>query len=105
MNRSDGKVALLDRQRILDLIRPHLEAWKRQFHVKSIGLFGSCARGDQRETSDVDLLVDFEKPIGIEFVTLAESLERLLKAKVDLVSRNGIKPRYLVEIEKEVIYA
>jgi uncharacterized protein len=49
-------------------------------------------------------LVDFDQPVGIEFIDLANELEEILKRKVDLVSRHGVKPRYLKEIEKDLIY-
>lgn len=69
-----------------------------------MGLFGSIVRDDFHDGSDVDILVDFDQPIGIEFIDMANELELLLKRRVDLVSKNGIKPAYLREIEKEVIY-
>jgi uncharacterized protein len=77
----------------------------KRFSVSSIGLFGSYARNEQNEDSDIDILVDFIKPVGIEFVDLAEFLEGSLKAKVDLVSLNGIKPKYLSAIKSEIVYA
>jgi hypothetical protein len=77
----------------------------KRFSVSSIGLFGSYARNEQNEDSDIDILVDFIKPVGIEFVDLAEFLEESLKAKVDLVSLNGIKPKYLSAIKSEIVYA
>jgi uncharacterized protein len=77
----------------------------KRFSVSSIGLFGSYARNEQNEDSDIDILVDFNKPVGIEFVDLAEFLEESLKAKVDLVSLNGIKPKYLSAIKSEIVYA
>jgi hypothetical protein len=52
----------------------------------------------------VEILVDFDQPIGIEFIDMANELELLLQRRVDIVSKNGIKPAYLREIEKEVIY-
>jgi uncharacterized protein len=77
----------------------------KRFSVSSIGLFGSYARNEQNEDSDIDILVDFNKPVGIEFVDLAEFLEESLKAKVDLASLNGIKPKYLSAIKSEIVYA
>jgi predicted nucleotidyltransferase len=77
----------------------------KRFSVSSIGLFGSYARNEQNEDSDIDIVVDFSKPVGIEFVDLAEFLEESLKAKVDLVSLNGIKPKYLSVIKSEIVYA
>jgi hypothetical protein len=49
-------------------------------------------------------LVEFDQPVGIEFIDLAIELEKILEKKVDLVSRNGVKSRYIKEIEKDLIY-
>ena len=77
----------------------------KRFSVSSIGLFGSYARNEQNESSDIDIVVDFSKTVGIEFIDLAEFLEERLKAKIDLVSLNGIKPKYLAAIKPEIVYA
>ena len=76
----------------------------KQFFVSSIGLFGSYVRNEQNDNSDLDIVVDFSKPVGIEFVDLAEFLENNLHTKVDLVSLNGIKPKYLAAIKSEIVY-
>ena len=76
-----------------------------QYHVDSIGLFGSIVRNDfSSKKSDIDIVVNFTQPIGIEFIDLAELLEEKLKRKVDVVSRKGVKEKYFKEIEKEIIY-
>ncbi|MCE2787321.1 MAG: nucleotidyltransferase family protein [Bacteroidota bacterium] len=75
-----------------------------KYGVRTIAIFGSYGRGQQTDESDVDILVDFNKPIGIAFIDLANDLERLLNLRVDLVSKNGIKPNYMKEIEKELNY-
>ncbi|MCU0370188.1 MAG: nucleotidyltransferase domain-containing protein, partial [Bacteroidales bacterium] len=72
--------------------------------IKTISVFGSFARGDNNENSDVDILVEFEKPVGIEFIDLANELESILHQKVDLISKTGIKPKYLKIIEKDLHY-
>lgn len=92
---------LADIKRILEQIRPELE---QKFHVRSIGLFGSVVRDDFSPASDIDILVDFSQPVGIEFIDLAEYMEHKLRKKVDLVSRNGIKDKYLKAIEREIVY-
>ena len=69
-----------------------------------MAIFGSYCRGEQTESSDVDILVDFQRPIGIEFIDLANELEKLLKIKVDLVSKNGVKPQYFKHIEQDLNY-
>jgi len=86
----------------LKKIKPELSA---KYSVCSIGLFGSVVRDDfSPATSDVDIIVDFSKPIGIEFIDLAEYLESIIKRKIDLVSKNGIKDKYFRQIESEIIY-
>ena len=76
-----------------------------KFHVSSIGLFGSIVRDDfSPSSSDIDIIVDFDKPIGIEFVDLAEFIENKLQKKVDLVSKKGIKDKYLSQFESEIVY-
>jgi predicted nucleotidyltransferase len=88
-------------KQILTQLKPEL---MEKYFVNSIGLFGSIVRDDFTENSDVDIIVDFSKPIGIEFIDLADYIESKLSKKVDLVSRNGIKPKYFHQIEPEIIY-
>lgn len=52
----------------------------------------------------MDILVEFNRPIGLEFIDLAEELEQILQIKVDLVSKKGIKKKYLKSIETELAY-
>jgi predicted nucleotidyltransferase len=86
----------------LQTIKPELSA---RFHVSTIGLFGSIVRNDfSPSTSDIDIIVDFSRPIGVEFIDLANYLENKFHRKIDLVSRGGIKPRYYSEIEKDIVY-
>ncbi len=95
-------MTLLDN--LLPKLRMAKSALETKYHIKSLALFGSIARSEDSPESDVDLLVDFTEPIGIEFVYLANDLEKLLHRKVDLVSRGGIKEYYFKEIEKDLIY-
>lgn len=83
-------------------LKPELE---RKYAVRSIGLFGSLVRNDfLSNKSDIDIIVDFASPVGVEFIDLANFLEARLNRKVDLVSRNGIKPQYFRQIESEIVY-
>jgi uncharacterized protein len=75
-----------------------------RFKVRQLALFGSYARGDQQADSDVDILVDVDPHIGLGFVTLAETIERLLGVHVDLISRRAITPSNWTLIEPELIY-
>lgn len=83
-------------------LKPVLE---KRYLVNSIGLFGSVVRSDFSErTSDIDILVDFKEPVGMEFIELGDYLEKMLNRKVDLVSKKGVKQKYLRKIESEIIY-
>ena len=73
------------------------------YKVKRMALFGSWSRGDNRPDSDVDILVEVDPSIGLDFVELGDRLEELLGIKVDLVSRGAIKPRFWKEIEGELV--
>lgn len=76
-----------------------------KYGVSSIGLFGSIVRDDFSPLrSDVDIIVDFSRPVGIEFVDLADYLETKILKKVDLVSKKGIKDKYYKQIEPEIVY-
>lgn len=78
---------------------------KKRFNVKSIGLFGSYARGEERDESDVDILVEFSKPIGFfKFIELEEYLSKKLEVKVDLVALDALKPIVKSRVMREVIY-
>ena len=92
----------------LELIKANLSSMKAEladrFGVLNIGLFGSVTRNDFTEASDIDILVDFSRPIGMDFFTLADLLETRLERKVDLITRDGIKPRYFEAIKEDLIY-
>jgi len=64
-----------------------------KYPLKNMAIFGSVSRGDNGPESDVDIMVEFSKPVGMEFLDLAFELEDLLGCKVDLVTRRGVKDR------------
>lgn len=85
----------------LEQLKPTL---KEKFKVKTIGVFGSYVRGEQKRGSDVDVLVEFEEPVGFfEFIDLEDYLSQLLGVKVDLVSKKALKPHIGEHILQEVI--
>jgi len=90
-----------DIERILRENKPRLAA---KYHLTSIGLFGSFTRDDFHDDSDIDIIIEYDQPMGIEFIDLAIELELLLKRPVDLVTRKGIKPKYFKEIQKDLVY-
>jgi uncharacterized protein len=90
-----------DIKQIILHLKPELS---ERFFVSKIGLFGSVTRSDFTSDSDVDLVVDFSKPIGIEFVDLADFLEEKLQRKVDLLSFKGIRPAFFNTIQGKIEY-
>jgi uncharacterized protein len=92
-------------QDLLSKLEEDLPRLRREYGVKSLGLFGSYLRGEEKSDSDVDLLVDFEEPIGLlKFVGLELHLTELLGTKVDLVMKTALKPAIGKRILSEVIY-
>ena len=82
----------------------HKAEFRDRFRVRNFAVFGSYARNEPQPDSDLDLLVEFDAPVGIEFIDLGNYLERILNLCVDLVSRNGIKPQYFRQIKDELKY-
>jgi len=95
---------MIDKAHITKTLKDNKLDLLTRYHLTSIGIFGSFTREDFQEDSDIDILIDYDKPMGIEFVDLADELEKILKRKVDLVSKNGVKPKYYQEIQKDLIY-
>lgn len=87
---------------LLKAVKPELED---KYGVSELGLFGSFARGDHNESSDIDILVDFNGRVdAFLFIQLAHELEDLFRHKIDLVSRGGVKSQYLPFVEKSLIH-
>ncbi|OGW36766.1 MAG: nucleotidyltransferase [Nitrospirae bacterium RBG_13_39_12] len=92
-------------EEIIKIIELNKDELRRKYAVKEIGVFGSFVREEQKIFSDVDILIEPEKPIGLfEFVGLKNYLSDLLEIKVDLVMKRALKPRIGKRILKEVVY-
>lgn len=89
---------------ITTILNSHKQRLFSHYPLKSIAVFGSYARNQQNDESDVDILVEFNDRIGIRFIDLAEEIESLLGTKVDLISRNAVKPEYFKSIESDLKY-
>jgi hypothetical protein len=86
-------------------LKENKDLLNERFNVKEIGIFGSFVRGEQNETSDLDILVEFEGRVSLfEIVRLERFLSELLGEKVDLVMKNSHKPRIGKHILREVVY-
>lgn len=93
------------RNEILSTLTVHRDELRRQFSVKSLALFGSVARSEETETNDVDLLVEFDRPIGLfHLIGTQQHLEKLLGVeKVDLVLRDSIIEELKEDILQEAV--
>lgn len=95
----------MKRDEILALLRAY-RAESEEYGVKSLAIFGSVARNEETEESDIDILVEFGQPVGLfEFVRVKAHLEKILNRPVDLVTPEALKKQLKEQILKEAIYA
>ncbi len=95
-------ISLTDIRKKLVSMKPYLQ---EKYDVKNIGIFGSFVRNENTEMSDLDILVEFNNPIGLlKFIDLKMTLSKLLGVKVDLVMKSSLKPIIGKKILDEVIY-
>jgi len=94
-------------EEIKEILKKHKEEIVREYKVKQIGIFGSYVRGEQKKRSDIDILVEFNEddiPDLLKFIEMERYFKRLLRRKVDLVRKEGIRPELKTVVLKEVIY-
>lgn len=90
---------------ILDKLRELKPVLRKDYAVKEIGLFGSFTDNTYTEQSDIDIIVELEKPIGWKFFTLEMFLENVFGRKIDLVTKNALKEQIKDRILNQVKYA
>lgn len=91
------------KEEVLQILKEAKPELARRYGLRRLALFGSYARGDQREDSDVDILVEVDPSIGLGFVDLADHLEELVGVRAEVVSSRAISPRNWKVIEQELI--
>jgi len=95
----------LTKEKILNTLKRLKENLNTNFRVKTIGLFGSYVKNEQKNTSDIDFLVEFEEDADlVHLVGLSRYLEEVFKSKVDVISKPTIKEELKQRILEEVIY-
>jgi len=91
-------------KQIQSVLTANLPVLKKRFKVRELGIFGSYARGEQKKSSDLDILVKFnQKATLFDYVGLGNYLEEKLKIKVDIVSEEGLRPEFKSNITKKVL--
>jgi predicted nucleotidyltransferase len=91
------------REEVLNILRQARHDLSSRYPITRITLFGSYARGQQQEDSDIDILIDVDPSIGLRFVTLANELEGLLGQRVELVTSRAIAPKMKSLLEADSI--
>jgi len=98
----------MTKEQVITILRRQYSYLVSEYGIKRIGIFGSYARGTPNEESDVDLVTEFEIPIGLKFIELTEYLEQILGKKVDVLTPAGIQgirnPQIANEIQESVVY-
>lgn len=95
----------LNVNQIKTILQPQNTLLRNTYHVTKIGIFGSTATNENTEKSDIDMLIEFSKPIGFfKFIEVEEFLTNTIGKKVDLVTQKGLKPAMKEKILKQVIY-
>lgn len=90
---------------ILDKLRSMRHELRERYHVRNIGVFGSYSRKDQTDQSDLDLVVEFDQPIGMmAFVHLKNLISDRLNLRIDLVTPDGLHPLIRDRVLHEVVY-
>ena len=88
-----------------NLIREHMSELRNDYMVARLGIFGSYARGEETENSDIDILVEFSESVDLfHFIRLQYFLSELLERKIDLVTPSALKPLIKDQIIGEVQY-
>lgn len=99
---------MMTREKVIDILRKELPYLSSEYGVKKIGLFGPHAKGTPVKGSDVDILAEFERPIGLKFVGFVEYLERVLGGEVDVLTPAGIETIRVRElatgIKESIVY-
>ena len=99
---------MLTKEEITKVLQENFSHLASEYGVKRIGLFGSYAKDTSTETSDVDIVVEFDRPIGFRFTEFAEYLESLLGKSVDVLTPAGIQgiriERVARSIEEGTVY-
>ena len=93
---------MLTKEEITKILQENLPYLTSEYGVKRIGLFGSYAKDMPAESSDIDVVVEFERPIGFRFVEFAEYLESILGKKVDVLTPAGIQGIRIEQIARNI---
>jgi hypothetical protein len=89
-------------QKVINVLRRELPYLKENYGVKKIALFGSIAKNKHTKANDIDMVVEFIRPIGFRFMDLAEYLEKRLGRKIDILTADGIKSIRIKKVARDI---
>ena len=92
----------MDKNEVIRLIQEHSNVLMTEYGISKIGIFGSVVNGTMTEDSDLDIVVEFKKPIGFKFNRLVEYFESLFGRKVDVLTKEGIKNIRVKEVARNI---
>ncbi len=92
----------MTREKVIEILRKELSYLVSEYGVKKIGLFGSYAKGTPAKGSDIDILVEFDRPIGLKFMEFAEYLEGLLGTRIDILTPAGIESIRIERVARSI---
>lgn len=91
-------------EKILQILKHYKPQLQKKYPVSQIGVFGSYAKGEATDKSDIDIVVELSGPMGLNFVAMADEIEAFFGIKTDVVTKRSIKPEYMQFIEKDIVY-
>ncbi|SDC15966.1 nucleotidyltransferase family protein [Geotoga petraea] len=81
----------MDKYKIISILRDNISFIKNKYGISKIGIFGSYSKNTQTDNSDIDLIIKFEKPIGLKYFELIDFLEEKLGKNVDVITEKGLE--------------
>ena len=94
----------MEKQEVIARLREVKPLLEKNYGIKTVALFGSYSRNEQTDKSDIDILVEHTEPLGFKYLDMIYELDKLFKKEVQVVSKNGIKPKYQEAIKPDLIY-
>ena len=96
----------MDKRIIIQQLKKVKPFLSKKYGLTELALFGSYSRNELTNLSDIDIMVDYQNPMGLKYFDMVYDLEDLFKEKkVQVVSKGGIKPEYFERIKQDLIYA
>ncbi len=96
----------MDKQFIIEQLKKIKPILSEKYGITELALFGSYSRNEENEKSDIDIMVDYQNPMGLKYFDIVYELENIFKEKkIQVISKAGIKPRYFDRIKQDLIYA